>query len=133
MTLKDKIHKIKESRISPAEKFLYPIFYDIKPYVSGKQPDTIFYKKDDEIFFQYNKKNGHFWCHNKIWEVLETNYELKYQDIRNLIKVIAQKTLKLKEVIPRIWFCPFCISVQGTLNLKEDSILSSANLKIGRM
>ena len=105
MTLKDKIHKIKESRLSPAENFLYSIFWNIKPYVSDKYTDFIFCKKDNEILFQYNKKNRYFWCHyDKIWKVLESKHGLNYQEISNLIKGIVWVSLKLKEVTPGYTF-----------------------------
>ena len=108
MQLKDKIHKIKESRLRPAEKFLYDIFFNLKEYYFNGYPDSVFYKKDNEILFKYDKKNRYFWCHyNKIWSVLETNYDLNYQEVKEIIKGVVWETLKLKEVTP----CFGCSSV----------------------
>ena len=102
MALKDKIHKIKKSRLSPAEKFLYSIFWNLKEYYSNKHPDSVFYKKDDEILFEYDKKNNFFWYHyDKIWLVLDSNYDLNYQETKELIKDVVWKVLKLKEVTPK--------------------------------
>ena len=103
MKLKDKIHNIKESRLSPAEKFLYLIFWNLEEYYSDKYPNSIFYKKDNDVLFEYNKKNGKIWCHyDKIWSVLKLNYGLNDQEIKDLIKGVVWETLKLKEVIPII-------------------------------
>ena len=87
MKITDKIHKIKESRLSPAENFLYPIFWNVKPYYSNKHPDSVFYKKDDIVLFEYGIKTNVFWCHyDKIWKVLESKYGLKFQEISDLIR-----------------------------------------------
>ena len=120
MTVKDKIHKIKESRLSPAEKFLYSIFWNLKEYYSNKHPDSVFYKKDDEILFEYEKKNGIFLCHYyKIWLVLESDYGLKNQEIRELIKNKVWETLNLKEATPLYVEAVDSVQVWKSLKIKE--------------
>ena len=101
MELKDKIYKIKESRLSPAEKFIYSIFFNLKEYYSDNYPNSVFYEKNNEVLFRYDKKTGNFWCHYyKIWKVLKIKYGLKYQEIRDIIKDVVWVILKLKEVTP---------------------------------
>ena len=101
MELKDKIHKIKEHRLRPAEKFLYEILWSVKPYYSNKYLNSVFYKKDDEVLFEYDKKNRVFWYHNKkIWKVLYSKYELNGQEISDLINRVMWETLKLKDITP---------------------------------
>ena len=120
MKITDKIHKIKEYRLNPADRFLYSIFFNLKEYYSAKYPNSVFYKKDNEILFEYDKKNGKFWCHYyKIWSVLESNYGLNKQEIKELIKDMAWKTLKLKEVTPSYIFNIFIFRAWKTLKLKE--------------
>ena len=90
-----------DKKRSPTEKFLFDIFSNIKPYYSDKYLDSIFYKKDNEVLFEYDKKSGYFWCHyDKIWKVLDSKYGLNYREIRDLIKGVIWESLKLNEVTP---------------------------------
>ena len=121
MTLQDKIHKIKESRLTPTEKFLYDIFWNIKTYVSDEYPNSIFYKKDNDVLFEYDKKTEYFWCHYyKIWLVLKTEYGLNKQEIKDLIKGVVWEVLKLKDVTSQPIFRRPYNMVWETLKLKVD-------------
>lgn len=97
MTIQEKLHIIKKSRLKPEERFLYPIFWQLKPYYSDNYEDIIFYKKDNEVLFEYDKKDGDLWCrHDKIWTVLESEHNQKIEIIRGYIRDIALKTINIK-------------------------------------
>ena len=120
MELKDKIHKIKESRLTPAEKFLYNIFWNLKAYYSDEYSNLIFYKKYNEVLFIYDNQKGLFWCYyDKIWLVLETNYDINKLDIYSLIKDLVKCTLKLKDVVPLYSNYKFYSSNMVNTKLKE--------------
>lgn len=96
MLIKEKIQHIKQSRLSPAERFLYDIFWNLKLYSSGNFSDIAYYKKNDEVLFEHKKNQNYFICHySKIWTFLETSYGLNYHEIKCLIKDISHKTLNL--------------------------------------
>jgi hypothetical protein len=69
--IKNKIKEIKWARLSPAERFLYPIFNDLTEYYIYNKSDSVYYKYKGETHFKHDKKNGVFWFdHNKIYEFI---------------------------------------------------------------
>lgn len=97
--LKIKLNKIKYSRLSPVEKFLYPIFFELRPNETYEYSNVTFFfnKKDDQLYFEYNKRKKYFWfIYFKIWRNLVNQYHLDEMEIESLIKDIAQKTLNIK-------------------------------------
>jgi hypothetical protein len=95
--IRNKIKAIKWARLSPAERFLIPIFNNLTEYHLDKYPNCIFYKYKGEIYFKHDKKNGVFWfSYYKIYEVLESKYNINYIEQRELIKGMVWEVLKLK-------------------------------------
>ena len=52
MVNKEFIKNLKKGRIKPEERWFIDILYDLKGYISDKYPDSIFYKKNNEILFK---------------------------------------------------------------------------------
>ena len=134
MKITDKIHKIKESRLSPAENFLYPNFWNLEEYYSNEYPNSVFYKNNDVVLFEYDNKNSYFYCHyDKIWSVLESEYCISYQEINDLIKSMVWETLKLKGVIPCYPVSLENYQVWETLKLKGDMTYKNSILTIRKI
>ena len=86
LDIKDRIRLIKYHRMKPEERFLYDIFVDLDTYIHKDYPTFIFFKRGNDLLFDYNFKNGYFWCdHSKIWHVLQIKYGLTERFIRPLI------------------------------------------------
>ena len=68
--------------------------------------NSVFYKFENKIIFEYNEKNGDFWIdYDEIWEIFESKYGLNYQQIRTLIKGMLEKHYKFKDLTPiRKWY-----------------------------
>jgi len=68
-------------------KWLNNNYGDLAPYETDKFPDYIFYMKNGEVIFQYNKEAGvaHI-SYDKIWSFLESFFGLKYEEIEDLTK-----------------------------------------------
>ena len=91
--------------MKPEERFLYDILVQVKPKISDKYPNSIFFILNDKILFEYNQKNGYFWCkYNEIWSVFEDKFNLDYIDIQMLIKKVVLNTLNLRDISPGSWF-----------------------------
>ena len=99
--MKDIIRKIKYSRLKPEESWFIDILWNLKEYTSDKYPDSIFYKKDDILLFEYNLKFGYF-CYDfsKIWLVFYKKFGLNSQEMNTLIKGLVEEHLNLKGVTP---------------------------------
>jgi hypothetical protein len=77
-------------------KWLNSEYGDLTPFETGKYPDYIFFKKDGEVVFDYNKKNGFVFISNeKIWSFLESFFGLEYEEIQDLTKEWVEEHLKL--------------------------------------
>jgi hypothetical protein len=100
----DIIKKIKYGRLKPEEKWFIDILWNLKEYTSDKYTDRIYYKKDKELLFEYNQKNGYFHCsYEKIWSVFESKFNLNYNEISSLIKGMVEEHLKLRSVTPQYY------------------------------
>jgi hypothetical protein len=78
---------------------------DLKISRSTKNSDVLIYKKDDEVLYNYNEKDGCFYIDfNKIWSVFKMNFYLKDNEIRLLTKSMVVKYLNLNlNDITTIW------------------------------
>ena len=64
-------------------------------------PDRIFWFRDSNCIFDYNKENGYFWVNYVlVWSVFESEFGLNYDQIKGLIKGSVEEHFKLKDVTP---------------------------------
>jgi hypothetical protein len=78
-------------------KWLNKHFGDLKPYETEKEPDYIFYMKDGQIIFDYNKKNGDVYLdYDEIWSFFETVFGMTYQQIEDITKAWVEEHYKLR-------------------------------------
>ena len=102
MEIKDRIKQIKYLRLKPEERFLLEMMNGIKPFTSKNYPESVFWKKDDDILFEQDYKNGWLRCnYNRIWLVLSKKYEYSYSEIQSFVKRIADKDDNLGGLTPR--------------------------------
>ena len=88
MNNKEKIKLIKYLRLKPSDRFILDHLTDLEEYTHNKYPNSTFYKKNDILFFEWNKSNGYFWCdYVNFWSVLESKYNLDYQKIKYPIEI----------------------------------------------
>ena len=78
-----------------------------------KNPNYIFYKKNNEIIFEYNVKNKHFWCsYSNFWHIF--NSKLLYvteNEIMNIFKSELKTILNIENptiVIGDVYNKRFC-------------------------
>ena len=93
--MKDKLIKIKRSRVKPEELFLIDILNDITIFEQNINPDIIFWVKDGEILFKQNINSGVLSVnYYKVWSVLSSDYDIYFTDIRQFIKDMVEKYMK---------------------------------------
>ena len=60
-----------------------------------RQPDYIFFMKNGEVIFEYNKKNKSVYIsYDKIWSFLESFFGLEYEEICTLTKEWVEEQFK---------------------------------------
>ncbi len=79
---------ITESQMDRAVlKYLNSEYGDLEPYEMDKIPGHIFFKKDGEFIFMYDKKDGYvFISDENLWPFLESFFGLEYEEIQSLSK-----------------------------------------------
>jgi hypothetical protein len=78
-------------------KWLNDNYGDLEPYETEEYSDYIFYRKDKEIIFGYNKKNGYVYVnYDEIWSFLEGMFGMGYEQIEELTKVWVEERYNLK-------------------------------------
>ena len=89
---------ITESRLNDIVKsWLSNSFGDLVPYETKKYPNYIFYRKGDEVIFEYNKKNGYVYIsYDKIWSFLQSMFGMEDQQIQDLTKEWVEEHYKLR-------------------------------------
>ncbi len=105
MNLQENLHRIQEvmgvineSRLNNfAKVWLSDNYGDLVPYETKKQPNYIFYRKGDEVIFEYDKKHGYVYIsYDKIWSFLESMFGMERQQIQDLTKEWVEEHYKLR-------------------------------------
>ena len=69
-----------------AIKWLNDNYGDLESFKTKIKPSYIFYRKNGEVIFDYNKKDGVvFVNYKKIWSFLESFFGMDFHQIRDLI------------------------------------------------
>lgn len=115
--LKDKIKRIKLSRLIPEERFLIETLDGIEKFTDTKYPNSVFYKKDEIILFEHDLKSNILWCNQKIiWSVFVDKYQYDYIHTLLIIKRIVNEFLDLENIRPSI----HSINGSHVYNIVED-------------
>ena len=65
--------------------------------------EFIYYNKENEWIFYQDVKNGEFWAHyNRYWEIFNSEFRLKYEEIQALTKFLVEEALKREVTTPVI-------------------------------
>ena len=84
-------------------KYLNSEYGDLEQFETEEYPDIIFFMKDGEVVFDYNKKNGIVYIsYDKIWSFLESFFGLEYREIQDLTKKWVEEHYKLRVKTTRI-------------------------------
>jgi len=69
-TVKEKIQRIKLSRMGEEHQFVARMFSDLVPHTTKSKPNKIYFLQNDVPVFLYDKKANYLWCHHEIWNKL---------------------------------------------------------------
>jgi hypothetical protein len=106
----DIIKKIQESR-SP-KYFLYNIIKDLEWFTSKNYEGWLIGKKDDIIYFNYNKENHTIqYSYIEIYQILKTKYHLNVVEVNELVGGMVCEHFKImvdiakaENIYPLIFF-----------------------------
>ena len=102
-------------------KYLNSEFSDLEQFETEKHPDYIFFMKDGEVVFDYNKENGLVYIsYDKIWSFLESFFGLEYEKIRHLIKEWVEGHYNLRVTTTRTRGPALNTLVEGHYKLKTN-------------
>ena len=79
------------------KKWLTDNYGNLERHETNKFPNHIFYMKDGEIIFDYNRKNGY--CNisdEEIWSFLERVFQLGHEEIQDITKEWVEEHYKLR-------------------------------------
>ena len=86
-------------------KWLNLEYGDLTPYEKEEYLDYIFFMKDGEVIFDYNKKNGIVLISNdKIWSFLQNFFGLEFEEIQDLTKKWVEEHYKLRVKTTYQWY-----------------------------
>ena len=73
----------------------------IKCDVYNSDGSELIYHKDGQWIFYQDCKNEKFWAHYKrYWEIFESNFNLKYEEIQAITKLLVEEALKREVPTP---------------------------------
>ena len=79
-----------------AEQRLLQMFEGCVIHFDDEYPDSVFFMKEGEVWFELDAKNNYLWCRWKyVWQVFETQFDLNYNQIRDLIKGTVEQRFKM--------------------------------------
>jgi len=77
-------------------KWLNSEFGDLTPYETEERTNYIFFMKDGEVVFDYDKKYGNVYISDdKIWSFLGNFFGLEYEEIQDITKEWVEEHYKL--------------------------------------
>ena len=68
---------------------------DLEPFETKDYFGSVFYKKDNDVIFEYSKKGYVYVSYDEIWSILESFFGMDNQQIQNLIKVWVEEHYNL--------------------------------------
>jgi hypothetical protein len=78
-------------------KFLNKNYGNLKPYETDQHPDYIFFMKDKQVIFDYNKENGRTYISSVyIWSFLERIFSMEYEQIQEVTKLWVEEHYNLR-------------------------------------
>ena len=88
--------------IYPIESLFHQLTKDLIVKIDkDKYPDWIFYFNDNNCIFEYNTKNGDFWCNYKLyWSIFYEKFKFNYIIVRDLTKDMVENHFNLKGITP---------------------------------
>lgn len=97
MDLKEKINKIKYSRIDNLSKFIIDRFKHLTNYTNASYPDSIFFMKNNIVFLEYNIldrtlicHSAHFWIYVSVIKSRNGIDRPRFIDIKHYSKDILE-------------------------------------------
>jgi hypothetical protein len=78
-------------------KWLNKNYGDLKPYETEQYPHHVFFMKDKQVIFDYNKKNGRvFISYYNIWSLLEDVFGMEYKQNQEVTKLWMEEHYNLR-------------------------------------
>jgi len=88
-------NKLEKAAIS----WLNKNYGDLESFETEKYPDYIFYKKGNDVIFDYNKKNGYVYVsYGEIWSFLSSFFSMEYEQIQDITKVWVEEHYNLRGI-----------------------------------
>ena len=92
-----KITITESKREKAAINWLNKNYGDLEPYETKKHHNSIFYRKGDEVVFEYNKKNGEVYVsYDEIWSFLQSMFGMEWKQIENITKEWVEEHYNLR-------------------------------------
>ena len=80
-----------------SKKWLTGNYGDLERYGMDEYQDYIFFMKDGEVIFNYNRKNGSCYIsYEEIWSFLESVFQLEYGEIQDITREWVEEHYKLE-------------------------------------
>jgi hypothetical protein len=72
---------------------------------SEEYPNTIFYRKDGKVVMEQDKENKYFYFDdNDIWLFFKSFFDMKYEQIQEVLRYWLEETLKLEGYTPELFY-----------------------------
>jgi len=85
-----------EKKPTPEERFR-ELLKGCTVELRDEQPESTFLVKGGKLFFEFRKDI--LWCSRaNVWDVFESEFNMSYNDIQNLIKIPMEEHFKCKEI-----------------------------------
>jgi hypothetical protein len=84
----------------PYEIWFKKMLTDLEISRSTKYSDTLVYKKNDVVLYNYDEKDRYFYIsYDKIWSIFDKKYHFNSNEIKLLTKGMVKEHLNLKDII----------------------------------
>jgi len=93
----------KPFKFNAHEKWFVDLLDQMSQATKPEYPNVIFFHIDGQIYMEYNQNSTNLWAdYNTIWLVLQSKFDLNYEQIRDLIKGMVARHTNLRVATP-LW------------------------------
>jgi hypothetical protein len=88
--------------LNTPEKWFKDLLRQMEPRKFEKRQNSIFYIIDNDVYMEQDLKTGYLWVnYNKIWSIFDSEFDIGYGQIQDLIKGMVEEHFKTGSLTPK--------------------------------
>jgi hypothetical protein len=89
-------------KLNDPRKWFKSLLNKMEPNMFEEYPNSILYTIDNDVYMEQDLKTGYLWVnYNKIWSIFDSEFDIGYGQIQDLIKGMVEEHFKTGSLTPK--------------------------------